>query len=289
MLKNPVVQMIFTALFWSLGGIFVKLVDWNPLCITGFRGLFAMLFLCVVFKRLPSFVSRDKDGKIDKKGTVDLLLGGFFYAATMFAFVVSTKLTTAANSIFLQNTSFIYLIILSPFVLKEKINWVDFVAIFGVILGMIILLGNGFSGGTAFGNFIALLSGLTYALATLFLRKQKNAHPLNSLILANFFAFVFALPFILKSDFPSVKSFTGIVILGVLQIGMASFFWCKAIRKLSAVSCVIIGMLEPILNPVWVAFGIGEIPAWNSILGGLLILAFIIFHVVLKGKKSLEN
>lgn len=289
MIKNPIVQMIFTGLFWSLGGVFVKLVDWNPLAITGLRGLFAMIFLCVAYKRFPSFVDRDDDGKIDKRGTVDLILGGFFYAATMFAFVISTKLTTAANSIFLQNTSFIYLIILSPFALKEKNNWIDFVAIFGVMLGMIILLGGGFSGGTALGNFIALLSGLTYALSTLFLRRQKTAHPANSLILANFFAFVFSLPFLFTSSLPSAKSFVGIIILGVVQIGMASFFWCKAIRKLSAVGCVIIGMLEPILNPIWVAIGVGEIPSWNSILGGVFILMFIIFHVVLKEKKGFDS
>lgn len=276
LLNNPVVQMMLTGIFWSLGGVFIKLVDWNPFAIACVRSLVAMIFLCIVNRRLPRFSFKNPDA----------ILGGLLYAATMLLFVFATKLTTAANAIFLQYTSPLYLILFGPFLLKERNTWVDYTAVAVLLCGMFILIGGDLSGGNITGDLFALASGLTFGFSTMFLRKQKSAHPSDSLILANVFCFIISFPFLFTSGMPSVKSCMGLVILGVVQIGLASFFWGKSIKKLSALSAVIIGMLEPILNPVWVALAVHEIPTWQTIVGGGIILACIVFHVAAKRKTS---
>lgn len=286
MINNPVIQMMLTGIFWSLGGVLIKLVDWNPYAIAGTRSLVAMIFLCIVNKSLPRFIEKKSDGSVSKSGTVNTILGGILYAATMLLFVVATKLTTAANAIFLQYTSPLYLIIFGPFFIKEKNTWVDYTAVAGLLIGMFILIGGDLSGGNLTGDIFALMSGVTFGFSTMFLRRQKNASPLDSLILANFFCFVFALPFIFTSGMPSFRSCIGLLILGVVQIGLSSYFWGKSLKKLSALSSVIIGMLEPILNPIWVAMAVKEIPEWQTFLGGGIILIIIVFHVAMKNKKS---
>lgn len=276
LLNNPVVQMMLTGIFWSLGGVLIKLVDWNPFAIACVRSLVAMSFLCAVNKRLPRFSLKN----------IDSILGGLLYTATMLLFVVATKLTTAANAIFLQYTSPLYLILFGPFLLKERNTWVDYTAVAVLLCGMFILIGGDLSGGNITGDILALASGVTYGFATMFLRRQKEAHPSDSLILANVFCFIISFPFLFTSGMPSVKSCMGLVILGVVQIGLASFFWARSIKKLSALSAVIIGMLEPILNPVWVALALNEIPTWQTVVGGGIILACIVFHVAAKRKTS---
>lgn len=287
-MNNPILQLAITSICWSLGGVLIKLVDWNPFAIAGMRSFIAMIFLCAINKKFPRFFVKNKSdpSKIDVTGTINILMGGILYAATMLLFVLATKKTTAANAIFLQYTSLIYLILFSPIMLKEKNSWIDYITVAGLFFGMFILIGGDFSGGNLIGNLLALGSGLNYGFSSIFLRKQKDADPTDSLILSNFLCFVITIPFIFTSGMPSAKSWLGLIVLGTIQIGLSSFFWAKGIKKSSAITVAVLGMLEPILNPVWVAMVLKEIPAWTTILGGLIILGFITTHVVVKSKKT---
>lgn len=293
-MHNPVLCLVVTSLCWSLGGVLIKLVDWNPFAIAGVRSLIAMLFLCIVNRRMPRFILKTKVSSgekpsVDKKGTFDVLMGGILYAATMLLFVVATKKTTAANAIFLQYTSLIYLILFGPLLLKEKNTAVDYVTVAGLFVGMFVLIGGDFSGGSMAGNLLALGSGLNYGFSSIFLRRQKDADPVDSLILANFFCFIVTILSIIYAGIPSGKSCIGLLILGVVQIGLSSYFWGMGIKKSSAITVAVIGMLEPILNPVWVALAIKEIPAWTTVIGGLIILGFIVMHVVVSNKTQAKK
>lgn len=288
-MENPIILLTITSICWSLGGVLIKLVDWNPFAIAGMRSFVAMVFLCLINKRLPHFLVHTTDEvsgkkKINLPATINILLGGILYAATMLTFVLATKKTTAANAIFLQYTSLIYVILFGPLLLKEKNTWIEYLTVAGLFLGMFILIGGDLSGGSMAGNLLALASGLNYGFSSIFLRRQKDSDPVDSLILANFLCFVITIPFIFTSGMPSLKSWGGLLILGIIQIGLASYFWGKGIKKSTAITVAVIGMLEPILNPIWVALTIKEIPTLSTICGGLIILSFIILHVVLQNK-----
>ena len=313
---NPVAALALCALLWSFGGLVIKLIKWDALAIAGVRSLLGMITVTIAFRRPPKlFVRRDENSlqgqkagdenrrqgqnaggnqncvkyqksrpqKIDWRATTNLLLGGFFYAATMLLFVPATKMTTAANAILLQYTNPIYIIIFGPLLAGEKSDWIDIAAVAGILAGMILLLWGDLGGGQMAGNILALLSGVTYGGTTIFLRRAKNTRPSDSLNLSCLLSFLFAIPFIVKAGLPqSAMSYPALLCLGVFQIGMPAVLLSIGIEKVPALSSVIITMIEPMMNPVWVALFAGEVPSASSVFGGLVILACIVAHVALK-------
>ena len=313
---NPVAALALCALLWSFGGLVIKLIKWDALAIAGIRSLLGMITVTIAFRRLPKiFVRQNENGlqdqkagdgdcrqgqnaggnqncvqdqkarpqKIDWRATTNLLLGGFFYAATMLLFVPATKMTTAANAILLQYTNPIYIIIFGPLLAGEKSDWIDITAVAGILAGMVLLLWGDLGGGQMAGNILALLSGVTYGGTTIFLRRAKNTRPSDSLNLSCLLSFLFAIPFIVKAGLPqSAMSYPALLCLGVFQIGMPAVLLSIGIEKVPALSSVIITMIEPMMNPVWVALFAGEVPSASSIFGGLVILACIVAHVALK-------
>lgn len=290
---NPVAALALCALLWSFGGLVIKLIKWDALAIAGVRSLLGMLTVTIAFRRPPKLFVRQNENalqdqkarpaKIDWRATVNLLLGGFFYAATMLLFVPATKMTTAANAILLQYTNPIYIIIFGPLLAGEKSDWIDIAAVAGILAGMVLLLWGDLGGGQMAGNILALLSGVTYGGTTIFLRRAKNTRPSDSLNLSCLLSFLFAIPFIVKAGLPqSAMSYPALLCLGVFQIGMPAVLLSIGIEKVPALSSVIITMIEPMMNPVWVALFAGEVPSASSIFGGLVILACIVAHVALK-------
>lgn len=290
---NPVAALALCALLWSFGGLVIKLIKWDALAIAGVRSLLGMLTVTIAFRRPPKlFIRQNENGlqdqkarpaKIDWRATTNLLLGGFFYAATMLLFVPATKMTTAANAILLQYTNPIYIIIFGPLLAGEKSDWIDIAAVAGILAGMVLLLWGDLGGGQMAGNILALLSGVTYGGTTIFLRRAKNTRPSDSLNLSCLLSFLFAIPFIVKAGLPqSAMSYPALLCLGVFQIGMPAVLLSIGIEKVPALSSVIITMIEPMMNPVWVALFAGEIPSASSVFGGLVILACIVAHVALK-------
>ncbi len=302
---NPVAALALCALLWSFGGLVIKLIKWDALAIAGIRSLLGMITVTIAFRRLPKLFIRcatETDGKtgtagdgnrrqdqkarpakIDWRATVNLLLGGILYAATMLLFVPATKMTTAANAILLQYTNPIYIIIFGPLLAGEKSDWIDITAVAGILAGMVLLLWGDLGGGQMAGNILALLSGVTYGGTTIFLRRAKNTRPSDSLNLSCLLSFLFAIPFIVKAGLPqSAMSYPALLCLGVFQIGMPAVLLSIGIEKVPALSSVIITMIEPMMNPVWVALFAGEVPSASSVFGGLVILACIVAHVALK-------
>lgn len=291
---HPVAALALCALLWSFGGLMVKLVQWHAIAIAGVRSLLGVIVICAAFRRLPHVCVRGADGTVDRKQTVNLLLGGIFYAATMLLFVPATKLTTAANAILLQYTNPVYIILFGPLLLKEKNDWIDYLAVAGIMAGMVLLLSGDLNfahadGQKMLGNLLALGSGIMYGFTTMFLRRQKDGHPADSLALSHLIAVLVALPFMIRAGFPSAVSCAGLVVLGVFQIGIPSVLLALGITGVPALSSVIITMIEPMMNPVWVALFVGEIPSPLAICGGMLILAFIVLHVALKAKKAVRE
>ncbi len=290
---NPVAALALCALLWSFGGLVIKLIKWDALAIAGVRSLLGMITVTIAFKRPPKIFVRQNENalqdqkarpaKIDWRATVNLLLGGILYAATMLLFVPATKMTTAANAILLQYTNPIYIIAFGPLLTGEKNDWIDIAAVAGILAGMVLLLWGDLGGGQMAGNILALLSGVTYGGTTIFLRRAKNTRPSDSLNLSCLLSFLFAIPFIVKAGLPqSAMSYPALLCLGVFQIGMPAVLLSIGIEKVPALSSVIITMIEPMMNPVWVALFAGEVPSASSVFGGLVILACIVAHVALK-------
>jgi drug/metabolite transporter (DMT)-like permease len=254
-----VVLLLLTALMWSLGGVLIKSIDWNPMAIAGSRSLIAVLLIGLV---KPSVV---------KELSWVAFLGGLAYAATVILFVISTKLTTAANAIFLQYTAPIYIALLSPWLLKEPVRWSDWILIFIAFAGIGLFFCDRLSLAGTWGVIAALISGVSFACLTVLMRRQKNRSPETAVFIGNGITVLVTLPAMLPATNLG-RNWPWLIALGVVQLTVPYLLYARAIRHVRALDASLIGMIEPILNPVWVMLAIGEHPAPWSIVGGFVVL-----------------
>ena len=309
--------LVLCALLWSSGGILIKLVDWNPFAIAAARSIVAGLFISILLRRKPFFVVRTnaqtassaetagsetntqtahnapsangsatKKGAIDRRATLNLWLAGICYALTMILYVLGNKMTTAANTILLEYTSPIYIIMFGPAILGEKNKISDYISVVVVLCGMVLFFSEGLETGNMVGNIVAALSGVSFGFCTIFMRNQSPDRSINSFQLAHIITFVSCVPFAFVSGMPSGLSCLGLILLGIFQIGIPSLLYSVGLKNVRALTATFISMIEPLMNPVWVMIFDGETPSWQCIVGGSLILGCMGVRAVLTRHKA---
>ena len=260
--------LVATAIMWSLGGILIKSINANPLAIAGTRSAITAVVLLLVLRK-PKFTwSGPQIG------------AALSYAATTIFFVTATKTTTAANAIFLQYTAPIYVAFLGAWLLKEQTKLLDWITVFIVMVGMVLFFLDNLTPTGLFGNVIAVASGISFAFLTIFMRMQKDGSPLESILLGNLITAAIGLPFLSRS-LPDASGWLRLVILGVVQLGIPYILYSKAIKHVTALEAILIPVIEPLLNPVWVFLMLGEAPGPLSLIGGIIVLAAITVKCVL--------
>jgi len=259
---RAIIYLVITAVLWSLGGILIKSVKWNPVAIAGARSAISSMVI-LAYIRKPKFT-----------WSSDQILAAIFYAGTVILFVSANKLTTAANAILLQYGAPVYVAILGSIILKEKTTISDWITIAVVIFGMFLFFLDELQPGNLFGNIVAILSGVAFALYIIFMRKQKDESPIESTLLGNILTAIIGLPFMLNSS-PTGSSWIGIVLLGTVQLGLSYILYSIAIKEVTALEAILIPIIEPILNPIWVFLAMGEAPGRWAFIGGVIILASV--------------
>ncbi len=262
------------ALLWSSSGLFIKVLPLGALQIAFARSLVAALTIAIVVKV--------RGGRPFPRPDLLSLACAVSYIGVLIFFVAATKLTTAANAIFLQFTAPIYLVFLEPWVTGRALQGRDLAAV-GLCLGAMGLFFVGRLGpGTLPGNLLGVASGLSLALFSLTLKLQRQrrpeADPISAIILGNLLVAVLCAPVALRG-FSLTLAQAGILLyLGVFQIGIAYLLFNAGMRHLTATAAVVTGTLEAVLNPVWVFLGIGERPSAWALLGGVMILGTIVWY-----------
>ncbi len=212
-----------------------------------------------------------------------MLATGIVYAATVTLFVLSTKLTTAANAIFLQATAPLYLLLLAPLVLHERFRPRDVAFLLSVAAGLILcVIGQPQPTTTApdpiKGNLLAVVCSITWALTLLGLRyiqrdQTQTTAGLSAVTLGNLLASLAAWPFAWPLPVASAVEWATLVYLGVCQIGVAYVFLTAAMRVLPALEVSLLLLIEPVLNPIWTWLIRSERPGTYAIIGGAVIVA----------------
>ncbi len=270
--RTGILYIVVAALLWSTGGIGIKAVIDPPLKVTFYRSVFAAITLFLVFGRevvdarrwlrSPSFV-----------------VAIAAYGATLTTFVIATKWTTAANAIFLQYAGVVWVLLLSPVVLREAMRGRDAIAIATALGGMGLFFVGRFEARGMAGNGMALLSSFFFASLILALRKQHDASR-AAVTWGNVFIALALLPAVASDLGLTVRSFVALGFLGVFQIGLAYAAFVKGLQHVTATQASLTGMLEPVANPVWVLIFLGERPSAFAILGGAIVLAAIGWHTL---------
>ena len=258
--------LVFAALLWSLGGVLIKSITWHSLGIAGTRSAIAA-FLLWAWLRRPQF-----------SWSLNQIGGAIAYVLTVGLFVIANQWTTAANAIFLQYTAPIYVAIAGPLLLGEPARRADWFCVFLAIGGIALFLRDDFTPTGGWGIVVALGSGLSFACMTIFLRREKDGSPLSALLLGNIGTALLGLPFMISAP-PPPEAWGSLALLGVFQLGIPYILYGLAVRKVTALEAILILMLEPVLNPIWVGLVHGEVPGVWSMAGAALVL----FAVTMRG------
>lgn len=267
--SRAVVLLMIAAVLWSMGGIFIKLVPWHPIAIAAIRSAIAALLF------LP-FLGRPK-----WRGTAVQAGGAVAYALTVTTFVAATKLTTAANAILLQYTAPVYVALLGAWLLKERTRLSDWVTVISVMAGMVFFFLDELKPGNMAGNLLAILSGICFAILVVLMRKQKNETPLESVFFGNVLTALIGVPFIFRQQAPGFPGWAVLLLLGVFQLGLSYLLYSVAVKYVTALDAVLIPVIEPILNPVWVLIFLGETPGIWALAGGIIVLAAVTVRCLL--------
>lgn len=264
--RQAILMLVITALLWSLGGVLIKNIHWHPVAIAGTRSLIGAVMIWIFFYRQLRFTWSWIE-----------ISAAIAYAGTVVLFVIANKLTTAANAILLQYTAPFYVILFSPWFLGEPATRSDWMALCIIMIGMMLFFFDDLTMHGYLGNAIALLSGLCFAWLTLFLRRQKDGSALPSLLLGNLLAGMIGITFILQSP-PESADWIYLLLLGVVQLGIPYILYAVALRYIRAIEGILIPMIEPVLNPVWVFLLLGEQPSIWAMFGGVMILGAVFFR-----------
>jgi drug/metabolite transporter (DMT)-like permease len=278
------------AVLWSTSGLFIKLLDWHPLLIAGGRSAIAALFL---------FALRQISRRLGPVPPVSsrfplIMAGSLSYALTMISFVWANKLTTSANAILLQYTAPVWAAMLGWRLIGEKPRWFHWAALALTLGGLVVFFREDLKGGAfgknALGDLMALGSGLFFGAHSVFLRMQRRGNPADSLLGAHIICAAVSLPFFFM--FPPAfngRSLGAMGFMGLIQVGLASQLFALGIRRVQAMQALLIAMIEPVLNPLWVFLFTGERPSAAALAGGLVIILAVLFSSVMGARYSFKK
>ncbi|MBS1518579.1 MAG: EamA family transporter [Bacteroidetes bacterium] len=272
--KKGLIYISFCALLWSSGGLFIKVLSLDAYQISFYRSLIAAVTILII----------SVFNKTNLKFEFNLIsvLCSLMYSFILVLFVVATKLTTAANAIFLQFTAPIYLLLLEPVFLKTKFDRKNLTALIFCIAGMSLFFFGKLDLTSIKGNLTAIGSGISFALFTLFLKWKKQIHKSEStiiyIIVGNLLVCILCLPMVYDKLIVEFSQAMILIYMGVFQIGISYIIFNEGVKYISATESMIIAMLEAILNPIWVFIGVGEVPTVYSIAGSVVILLTIVWR-----------
>jgi drug/metabolite transporter (DMT)-like permease len=274
---------LLCAILWSTSGLFIKILEWNPLVIAGLRSLIAALFIVLV-RGLTRWSGTGASFKAALKSG-PFWAAGFAYSATMILFVIANKMTASANAILLQYGAPIWAALLGWLFAGEKPRAGHWIALVMVMAGLFLFFSDGLVSGSHTGDLIAVLSGVCFGANSVSLRMGKDGDPAGAMLLAHVITAIFCLPFIfIYPPSPSPDAIGAILFMGILQIGLASILFSYGIQRVRAVEAMLIAMIEPVLNPIWVLLVTGERPTPSALAGGAIIVTAVVVSSLIGGR-----
>lgn len=277
--KTGGILMVICALLWSISGILIKYLDWNPLMIAGSRSLIsgAVVVLYMVICRFRF--------RLTKKS----VRAGVALTGCLICFVAANKLTTAANAIVLQYIAPAFVLILSTVFFHQKMRKVEVGVVAVTFAGIVLFFVDELDMGSILGNLVAITSGFCMSIMFIYNGQiDSMAEKMSGIVLAHVLTALIGMSGGMIAGDVTVGSTEAVIILvlGIVQLGIPYVLYGIASSKISPLSCSLIGMIEPLLNPVWVAIFYKEIPGIFALIGGVIVIAAVVFYNIWDEKQG---
>ena len=266
------ILLLFGGFCLSWGGFIVRSFQeanvWQILFLRSFFFIIALsLFLTLTYK--------NRVIKIIKDSGVPGILGGFVMSFSFVAFIIAMNNTTVANVVFIISTQTMFLAIFGFFYLKEKVSLIGSSSIFLAMSGILIMVGDSISTGSLFGNLVALVIPINFAIYVMIIRKNSNLDMVPAMLYSGIFSLIYGAILSKSFEFSSHDLFMGFL-LGVPQLALG--FICITIGSRTTASATVglLMLMETLCGPLWVWLFLSEIPPISVFIGGLVIISAII-------------
>ena len=253
------------ALLYSIGGLCIKVIPWNGMSINGGRTAIALVVLGAYLAAI-----RHKP-RLNRW----VLLGALCIFGTNTLFSLANKLTTAANTIVLQFTAPVFVIVFSALFWKKKPQKLDLAACAVVFGGVLFFFVDSLEAGGALGNLLAILAGAAYG-GVFLLNDFPDADAISAVFWGDVLSAVTGLPFLVQETVFTPAALTSLVILGVFQVAVAYILLTIGLRTTPPVTASLVSGIEPVLNPLLVAAFYGETVGPCALAGAAIVIAGVV-------------
>ena len=264
---RSVLFVFLASVCFSTGGLFIKLIPWSALAINGARNLLGAavigIYLLITRRRIV-FSRRVLTGALSMIGVTTL-------------FALANKLTTAANTIVLQFTAPVFVMLFMAVLYRQRPGRADLIVCALVMSGIVLFFIDGIRAGNLAGNILAVLSGVCYA-GVFMMNTGKNADAISSCFLGQLAAGIIFTPLCFRETDFSLPVLASVAALGIIQVGGAYILLSIGIRNTPPVAASLITGLEPILNPLLVAAFYREQVSGLSIAGCVIVVCSVLAY-----------
>ena len=272
--RHAILFVFLASVCFSTGGLFIKLIPWSALAINGARNLIgaAVIGIYLLCSRRRLVFSRQ------------VFIGALSMIGVTTLFAVANKLTTAANTIVLQFTAPVFVILFMAVLYRQRPGRVDLLTCFLVLLGVVLFFVDGIQAGNLVGNIV--LSGVCYA-GVFMMNTGENADAISSCFLGQLAAGIIMTPLCMAETDFSAPTLAAVIALGVIQVGGAYILFSIGIRHTPPVTASLITGMEPIMNPLLVAAFYGERVSPLAVIGAVIVVCSILsYNIWLARKKA---
>jgi drug/metabolite transporter (DMT)-like permease len=260
-------MMLCASLLFSTGGLLCKYIPWSPLAINGVRSVLALAVFALFFRLSHHRLRWNRTvfwGALSTLGVTTL-------------YITANKLTTAANTIILQYTAPVWIILFMALFFHTRPGKTDLLTTAAVFAGILCFFLDSLSAGSLFGNLCAVFSGMFYGI--LFLLNQfPDGDSLSSLFFGQILSAVCFSPLVLRETNFEPQTLIAVILLGVFQVGVAYICFSIGTKHTNPLSAALINGIEPVLNPVLVAIFWGETITPLSLVGAVIVLIAVLLY-----------
>lgn len=262
------------AVLYSIGGLCIKVIPWNGMSINSARNMVALLVV-------GGYIYFSRHGLRFNRW---IALGAISVCGTNVLFSLANKLTTAANTIVLQFTAPIFVILLSAVFWRKKPQKLDLAACVLVLAGVVCFFVDSLEMGGMLGNLLALVSGVSYA-GVFLLNDLPDSDPISSVFWGDVLSVLLGVPFLIQETEFTALALTSVAILGAFQVGLAYVLMCIGLKTTAPVTASLISGIEPILNPLLVALFYQETVGPMAVVGAVIVIAGVVGYNVIKSRR----
>ena len=265
----PVLAVFLSSILFATGGLFFKVIPWDALAIGSARSLLAGVAILIFL------LLRKHRFRINRT----VLIAAAAITATNTLYALANKMTTAGNTIVLQFTMPVFVILIMAVFFHQRPSRLEAGTCAVTLIGIVLFFVDGLSVGNITGNLLALLSGLCYAVFFVW-NSREDSEPYTSILLSYVAAFLIGLPSLLRTDIAGSTPATlaSVLGLGLLQQGLGHVLFSVGIKRTPPVTASLISGIEPILNPILVAVFYHEMLTPLSLAAAGLVLVAILFY-----------